>query len=54
MKIIPLIGTILERHKADNAKAIAEKVEAIQEYNIMMGILEDPNAEEDQEDEDDE
>lgn len=55
MKIIPLIGSILERHMADNAKAIAVKVEAIQEYNIMMGLLEDPSAEDDEEeDEDDE
>lgn len=53
MKIIPLTGTILERHKADNAKAAAELVKAIQEYNIMMGLLEDPSEEEDEEDEED-
>lgn len=49
MKIIPLIGTIFERHKTDNAKASAARVEAIQEYNIMMGILEDPAEDEDTE-----
>ena len=58
MKIIPLIGTLLERHKSDNAKASAEKVEAVQTYNIMLGILEDPNEEieedEEEEEEDDE
>lgn len=58
MKIIPLIGTILDRHKTDNAKATAEKVDAVQTYNIMLGILEDPNEDieedEEEEDEDDE
>lgn len=53
LKIIPLIGTLFERHKADNAKAIAEKVEAIQEYNIMMGLLEDPSEEDEGEDDED-
>lgn len=42
MKIIPLVGTILERLRADNDREKATKVEAVQEYNIMMGILEDP------------
>lgn len=51
MRIIPLIGTLLERHKADNAKAIADKVEAIQVYNIMMGNLEDPSEEDENEEE---
>lgn len=55
MKIIPLVGTILERLRADNEREKAAKVEAIQEYNIMMGILEDPSEDdEDLEGEDDE
>lgn len=55
MKIIPLMGTILERLRADNEREKAAKVEAIQEYNIMMGILEDPSEGDDEtEDEDDE
>lgn len=53
IKIIPLVGTLLERHKADNAKSIAEKVEAIQAYNIMMGLLEDPSEEDEEGDEED-
>ena len=53
MKIIPLSGTILERHREDVARAEAERVKAVQEYNIMMGLLEDP-AEENEEDENDE
>ena len=42
MKIIPLIGSILDRHKTDNAREIAESVKSVTDYNIMMGILEDP------------
>lgn len=42
MKIIPLIGSILDRHKTDNAREIAEGVKAVTDYNIMMGNLEDP------------
>lgn len=55
MKIIPLMGTILERLRADNEREKTAKVEAIQEYNIMMGILEDPSEGDDEtEDEGDE
>lgn len=52
MKIIPLVGTILERLRADNEREQAAKVNAIQEYNIMMGILEDPSESEDETEED--
>ena len=41
MKIIPLIGSILERHKIDNAREVAEGVKSVTDYNIMMGNLED-------------
>jgi len=43
MKVVPLIGTVLERHRTDNAREIAENVKAVQDYNIMMGNLEDPS-----------
>ena len=43
MKIIPLIGSILDRHKTDNAREVAEGVKAVSDYNIMMGNLEDPS-----------
>ena len=43
MKIIPLIGSILERHKTDNAREVADGVKAVTDYNIMMGNLEDPS-----------
>lgn len=49
MKIIQLVGTILERHQNENARAMAEETKAITDYNIMMGNLEDPAAEEESE-----
>ena len=33
----------------ENAIAEAEQVKAVQDYNIMMGNLEDPEAEEEEE-----
>lgn len=30
----------------EHAAAVTEDVKAVQEYNIMMGVLEDPMAEE--------
>ncbi len=42
MKIIQLVGTILERHQNENTRAMAEEMKAVQDYNIMMGNLEDP------------
>lgn len=36
---------------ATNARAEAAKAQAIQSYNIMMGNIEDPSEEEDEEDE---
>ena len=49
MKVIPLTSTILDRHLAENARATAEDVKAVQDYNIMMGNLEDPSEEEEEE-----
>ena len=46
MKIIPLIGNIIDRHKTDNAREIADGVKSVTDYNIMMGILEDPSEDE--------
>lgn len=42
MKVIPLNGTILDRHLADNARGKAAEAKANIDYNIMMGNLEDP------------
>lgn len=42
MKVIPLNGTILERHITDNAIGRAAELKAVQDYNIMMGNIEDP------------
>ena len=45
--------TVYERQLNEIARAQAERAKAVQEYNIMMGYLEDPN-EDDEEGEDDE
>lgn len=50
MKIEHLTGTIFERHLDDNVRANAEQLKAILEYNIMMEMLEDPSAEDDETD----
>ena len=49
---IPPSDTILERHLNENARALAERARAVQEYNIMMGYLEDPNEDEEEGEED--
>lgn len=46
MKVTSLAGTILERHQNENARAKTEDMKSVQDYNIMMGNLEDPNEEE--------
>lgn len=51
------MATIEERllkaeHDAMNARAEAESLKAVQEYNIMMGTLEDPAEDEEEEEED--
>ncbi len=48
-KITRLNGTILERHLLDNVIADASKTEAIFDYNIMMGNIDDPREEENDE-----
>ncbi len=45
--------TVYERQLNEIARAQAERAKAVQEYNIMMGYLEDPN-EDDEEGEEDE
>lgn len=45
-----LTGTIYERHQYENLLAQAAEMKAVQDYNLMMGNLEDP-AEDGEEDE---
>lgn len=40
-----------ERKLAENARAAVEDLKAVQEYNIMMGYIEDPSEEEEEENE---
>lgn len=37
-----------ERALEENARAAVEDLKAVQEYNIMMGNLEDPSVEEEE------
>lgn len=39
-----------ERAIEENEAAKLEEVKAVQDYNIMMGILEDPSEEEEEDD----
>ena len=48
MEIVRLRGTILERHQNENSRAAAAELKAVTDYNIMMGNLEDPTEEEDE------
>lgn len=43
MKMIPLLGTIIDRHKTEITREVSENTKAITDYNIMMGNLEDPS-----------
>ena len=43
--------TIYERHLNEIARAQAERAKAVQEYNIMMGYLEDPSDDDEEEEE---
>lgn len=49
MKLIRFTGSLRERHEAENARAAAEELKAMVDYNIMMGNLEDPKEEEEEE-----
>ena len=43
MESVKRTGTILERHLNELNRAETAKLKAVQDYNIMMGILEDPD-----------
>lgn len=44
--------TVYERQLNEIARAQAERAKAVQEYNIMMGYLEDPNEDDEKGEED--
>ncbi len=46
MEVRTPVKTIKELHDEEAARATAEDAKAAIDYNIMMGILEDPNEEE--------
>lgn len=45
IKVIPPRERIIERHLNENAREVVADVKAVQDYNLMMGNLEDPNEE---------
>ena len=45
IKTIPRTESPYERAIDDNTRATAARVKAVQDYNIMMGILDDPTEE---------
>ena len=51
MTIRRLVNTILERHLDENARAEIATLQAITDYNIMMGNIEDPSEEDEAEEE---
>ena len=53
MRINRLGISIEQQTEMENAQATAARNKAVQDYNIMMGNLDDP-SEEDEEDEEDE
>jgi 4'-phosphopantetheinyl transferase EntD len=51
MKVNRLGITIEEQTEQERAAAVAAHIAAITDYNVMMGNLEDPAEEEDEEEE---
>lgn len=51
MKVERLGITIEQQAEQEYAASIAARSKAVEDYNIMMGNLEDPTEEEDEEDE---
>ncbi len=45
MEIVKKVGSIIERHLNENARAEAADLKAVVDYNIMMGNIEDPMEE---------
>ena len=43
MQIVPKRERIIDRILEENERAMAADMKAVQDYNIMMGILADPN-----------
>lgn len=46
LKVTGIQGSIYERHLAESARAKAEELKALADYNIMMGNLDDPSEDE--------
>lgn len=51
MKIKQMSNNLRENHMQDNLRALARDLQAILDYNVMMGVIEDPMAYEDESEE---
>ena len=49
IQVITPVGRLIDRHLEENLRAVVADLQAVQDYNIMMGTMEDPR-EEDEED----
>jgi len=49
MQIIRTNGRIIDRHLNEAARAEAAELKAVVDYNIMMGTIEDPSEDDEQE-----
>lgn len=47
IKVITPVNRVIERHLEENLRAAVADIQAVQDYNIMMGMMEDPREEED-------
>lgn len=46
INVIKPSGRIIDRHYDENMRADLADIKAVQDYNIMMGVMEDPGEEE--------
>lgn len=54
MKLKQITGSLFDRHQQENMQALAKDLQAILDYNVMMGVIEDPMTFEEEEAGDDE
>lgn len=54
MRVVKMHMSVEEQAEMEYANAQAAKTQAVQDYNIMMGTIEDPSEEPDDEEEEEE
>lgn len=48
MKLKRITGSLFDRHQQENMQALAKDLQAILDYNVMMGVIEDPTENEEE------